>query len=61
MKKVTLWYDWWDGPDPLKQCQAAVEMPHGIILFGYGASWQEAKTEVLRKARSLPPDEEVEL
>ncbi len=60
--KVTIWYDWYDGPpDNRTPCMACAELPHGIILTGYGATFENAKEKVMAKVRLLPSDEEVEI
>lgn len=57
--KVRVWYDWAGVEDEIPQ--AAVELPNDVTLYCRGATFEEAKAKVIAKAKSLPPDEEIEI
>ena len=57
--KARIWYDWTGREDETPQ--AAIELSNNVTLYATGKTFEEAKANVIAKAKSLPLDEEVEI
>ena len=58
--KYHLYYDFSDYRDNDK-CEAYIELPNSVLLSASANTFEEAKIKVINRAKTIPPDEEIEI